>query len=74
MIPNVLNAPPSPADRKKMISESNIQQLEGLRGHALAMMQAFLNEKKQAHGDYAIWDAFVREIEAEQGKRVERSN
>jgi hypothetical protein len=69
MIPNVLNTPPSPADRKKTIAESNIRQLETLRGQAIAMMQAFLNEKKQGHSDYLSWEAFLREIDVEKQKR-----
>jgi hypothetical protein len=69
MIPYVLNTPPSPADRKKMIAESNILQLETLRGQAIAMMQAFLNEKKQGHSDYLSWGALVKEIDVEKQKR-----
>jgi hypothetical protein len=69
MIPNVLDTPPTPADRKKMIAESNIQHAGRLREHAIAMMQAFLNEKKQGHSDHASWEAFVKEIDLEKQKR-----
>jgi hypothetical protein len=63
-------APGDPEVRKLIIAGSNDKQLERIRQFALSRMHALSHETKPAHGDYAIWGAFSREIESEQRKRA----
>jgi hypothetical protein len=63
-------APGDPELRKLIVAGSSDEQLERIRQFVLSRMHALSHETKPAHGDYAIWDAFVREIETEQRKRA----
>jgi hypothetical protein len=67
--PIVDPAPGAPEVRKQIIAGSNNEQLEAIRQFALGRMHALSLETRPAHPDYATWDAFVGEIEAEQRKR-----
>jgi hypothetical protein len=63
--------PADPEVRRRMIGESDNEQLEAIRQHSLAKMNALLHGCGPAHNHYAIWSAFVEEIEAEQRKRAD---
>jgi hypothetical protein len=65
----IIQLAPDPIIRAEMIARSSSRGLEQIRQHALATMFALLEGKGAVPPDYAVWSAFVGEIEAEQRKR-----
>jgi hypothetical protein len=65
-------APADPAYRRQIIAGSNNEHLRQILNFALSRMHALSHETRPAHADYSIWEAFVNEIKAEQGKRLDR--
>jgi hypothetical protein len=68
VIPFILPAP-DPIMRAEMIAHSSNEGLEKIRQHALATMVSLSEAKRTAPPRYAVWSAFVGEIEAEQRRR-----
>jgi hypothetical protein len=65
----VIGSAPNPAFRAEMIARSSSDDLDRIREHALATMLSLSYSKHTRSSDYAIWSAFVGEIDAEQRKR-----
>jgi hypothetical protein len=63
-----MQPPPSPELQAEMISKAANEELEKIRQHALETMRA-LSKVKDVSPEYAVWSAFVGDIEAEQHKR-----
>jgi hypothetical protein len=67
-IPTIHPAP-DPDIRAEIIARSSREDLEKIRQHALGTMFSLSQAKGTVPPDYAIWSAFVGEIEAEQRRR-----
>ena len=61
---------PRPEFRAEMISNSNNEELERIRQHALGRMVVLSQGTGTVPPEYAGWSAFVGDIEAEQLKRA----
>jgi hypothetical protein len=61
---------PEPEKRLQIITQSDSDTLEKIRQHALAMMFSMSQGQGNVPDEYAQWNTFVGEIEAEQQKRL----
>jgi hypothetical protein len=64
-----------PESRRQIIADANDAELQAHHQHALGTMHLLLKAARpgiKAHPDYAIFSAFVGEIEAEQQKRASK--